>query len=686
MGKGTDASTGRDGGPRERVKNLRNAISKTAHAQLKHVKSADRLKTLGEDLRTLRSLWFKRAAPHNESHKQRLERFYADQAQTYDQFRKSFLWGREPMLAAMAGRVSDREDLVWVDLGGGTAENVAMMAKFLPLSRFKKVYVVDLCPSLVQTAREKVAERGWDNVEVVEADACTWSPPEDVDMVTFSYSLTMIPNFYAAVDNAVGFLKLDGYLGIADFFVSGRYDVPLRQMGWLSRWFWRAVFDTDNIDIGPERRSYLEHKLVRMHEFNGKGPIPFVPVLRAPWYVWIGQPAADGRLAAVQQPKAERPATFPPTFLYSLSWEDPRVDEPVLNIKEGDVLLTLTSGGCNALDEALQGATVYAVDMNPAQSYLLELKAEACRRLPYDDVFKMFGDGVHPKFAEVFERDLAPFMSQGATQFWRKRVSYFRQGFYYQGGMGAVIYIMAVLKRALFLTAAVERFCNAETLEEQVKAWEAIWVVRLVLAMNATVRAVVDAVVSFVAMNRIMLWFGAGVPKNQRDLIVGRDGRSMGEYVCVTLDGAARHTLLRTQNYFYRACLLGSLTEDCCPRFLKRTEFARLKSGVLDRVHNVTGSFYDELSLRMYDKVILMDHADWLDVSGMKVLASSLAKQVVPGGTVIWRSASVHPPYVDFIKEAGFDVRRINHHEPGKSVLCDAVNMYASFWCAVRNI
>ena len=32
----------------------------------------------------------------------------------------------------------------------------------------------------------------------------------------------------------------------------------------------RAVFDTDNIDIGPERRNYLDHRLSRVWEMNGQ--------------------------------------------------------------------------------------------------------------------------------------------------------------------------------------------------------------------------------------------------------------------------------------------------------------------------------------------------------------------------------------------------------------------------------
>ena len=32
----------------------------------------------------------------------------------------------------------------------------------------------------------------------------------------------------------------------------------------------RATFDTDNIDIGPERRNYLDHRLSRVWEMNSE--------------------------------------------------------------------------------------------------------------------------------------------------------------------------------------------------------------------------------------------------------------------------------------------------------------------------------------------------------------------------------------------------------------------------------
>ena len=54
--------------------------------------------------------------------------------------------------------------------------------------------------------------------------------------------------------------------------------------------------------------------------------------------------------------QVEAPAFFPPSFLYTQSWEDPRADEPHLQIADSDVCLTLTSGGCNSLHLCINGA------------------------------------------------------------------------------------------------------------------------------------------------------------------------------------------------------------------------------------------------------------------------------------------------------------------------------------------
>jgi hypothetical protein len=42
------------------------------------------------------------------------------------------------------------------------------------------------------------------------------------------------------------------------------------------------------------------------------------------------------------------------TIIYNISWEDPRVERELLNIGKGDVVLTISSAGCNVLDYLIE--------------------------------------------------------------------------------------------------------------------------------------------------------------------------------------------------------------------------------------------------------------------------------------------------------------------------------------------
>lgn len=57
-----------------------------------------------------------------------------------------------------------------------------------------------------------------------------------------------------------------------------------------------------------------------------------VPYLRAPYFVWVGRPWSDAQKQLHHEQKVEAPAMFPPTFLYTQSWEDPEPDMKVIKL------------------------------------------------------------------------------------------------------------------------------------------------------------------------------------------------------------------------------------------------------------------------------------------------------------------------------------------------------------------
>src|SRR6185503_5353922 len=145
----------------------------------------------------------------------------------------------------------------WLDMGGGTGANLDYFGP--AISRLNKIYVLDLSHSLLEVAKKRFAANGWTNAETIEADATTFQPPTGpVDVVTFSYSLTMIPDWFAALENALAMLKPGGTIGVVDFYISRKYATAgLARHSWLTRTFWPAWFSFDNVFPSPDHVPYL---------------------------------------------------------------------------------------------------------------------------------------------------------------------------------------------------------------------------------------------------------------------------------------------------------------------------------------------------------------------------------------------------------------------------------------------
>lgn len=225
------------------------------------------------------------------------------QADVYDGSRKLLLRGREDMLGLVAAQLRYKADKgawstrkpIWVDIGGGTGYNIEAMQAYLDVPTFfERVYLVDLSPSLLEVASKRFDRLGWD-VEIVCQDARTFrlgsaeglyldnttfsSHPKatpqgnatgtGADLITMSYSLSMIPDYYSVVDSIPSLLSSDGLVGVVDFYVQSIIEISgrtytggsfNRHVTWLGRVFWRAWFDVDRVGLEGARRDYLEYR------------------------------------------------------------------------------------------------------------------------------------------------------------------------------------------------------------------------------------------------------------------------------------------------------------------------------------------------------------------------------------------------------------------------------------------
>ena len=162
------------------------------------------------------------------------------------------------------------------------------MSKFLDVPNFfQAVYLVDLSPSLLRVAEDRFSRLDWKNVKMVCQDARRFhledqeeyqntSRPagqnsvldekvngQNAELITMSYSLSMIPEFYPVIDSLSSLLSPNGVIGVSDFYVQSSVDYQSRNyIGgeidrhcmWISRVFWRTWFEADRVSLEAARR------------------------------------------------------------------------------------------------------------------------------------------------------------------------------------------------------------------------------------------------------------------------------------------------------------------------------------------------------------------------------------------------------------------------------------------------
>jgi S-adenosylmethionine-diacylgycerolhomoserine-N-methlytransferase len=242
------------------------------------------MKSIADITKDLKIIYHLIKPAQGSNQKERLENFYSGQAADYDDFRKRLLKGREQLFRS----VSQAQAGIWLDLGGGTGANLESVPN---LADFTKVYIVDLSPSLLEIARQRIAKHQWHNVEIIEDYATSFVPPEGlVDIITFSYSLTMIENWFVAIDRAKELLKPGGIIGVVDFYVSRKNPPPeFDHHGWLVRTFWQTWFAIDNVFLSPEHLAYLNYNFDQIELLEDMAFLPFPPLVKAPYYLFIGR-------------------------------------------------------------------------------------------------------------------------------------------------------------------------------------------------------------------------------------------------------------------------------------------------------------------------------------------------------------------------------------------------------------
>ncbi|ELU37705.1 betaine lipid synthetase, putative [Rhizoctonia solani AG-1 IA] len=622
------------------------------------------------------------------------------------------------------------------------------MDAYLPIKQFDAIYLVDLCEPLLQIARKRFAAKGWTNVHIIHSDACTFRLPDDqsaligsVSLVTLSYSLSMIPTYHRLLDRVDRMLDPTcGLVGVVDFYASrkcaGLHEESIggvgKVVGWLGHWFWQMWFDLDHVDLSPGRRDYLQYKFGTVKILNGRNGMFLSWFIQIPYYVWLGcsrsvnvsealeafetdsgnsvgnyspksvastsglkrvasviklgedgsdsEVEADTQLEQVVPPSSafhyhsQTPWRLPyythavhnefRTFIYAFTWEDPMEDMNHLELTKDSSILCISSAGDNALHYAIAAGPrrIHCVDMNPCQGHLVELKLAALRTLSHPTFFDMFGSGKLPDFKHILDGELSPWLSSAAYQFWKQNQSAFDKSFYRRGYSGWALRITQMPRGCAMLIRLRSRLVSGAKNN---------WFVKLVLN------------------NPAFLWNALGVPLAQRRAFLNEG--SCYEFARDTLDPIAGTALLKTGAYHYLLCLLGRYTPTSCPAYLTRQGFDKLRENNFERLESFrlhTESITNVLCGMQPGQLthaVIMDHLDWFDPGAKEVEeeVAQLRRVLLPGNAVFWRSAARKPWYCEVFERNGFSLTPLGVRT-GPERAIDRVNMYASFWKAVR--
>ncbi len=148
------------------------------------------------------------------THRETMSRYYRFQSIIYDITRWTFLFGRTLLI---------RESLIQpgftvLEIGCGTGRN------FNPIqTRLQgrgRLIGVDCSEPMLSRAKARVARARWSNVRLVSCEYGS-EPIQrgEADVVVFSYSLSMMPNWQQVLRCAKAELKPGGRIGVVDFCI-----------------------------------------------------------------------------------------------------------------------------------------------------------------------------------------------------------------------------------------------------------------------------------------------------------------------------------------------------------------------------------------------------------------------------------------------------------------------------------
>ncbi|WP_421592753.1 DUF3419 family protein [Shinella sp. M27] len=324
-------------------------------------------------------------------------------------------------------------------------------------------------------------------------------------------------------------------------------------------------------------------------------------------------------------------------LVYAQIWEDPDVDMAALNIVPGNTIVTIASGGCNAMSYLIADpARIEAVDLNPAHVAFNRLKFMAARHLPdYETFYRFYGKGDDRRNLDAYQLHLRPHLDDETRDYWesrtltgRRRISIFHRRLYRHGLLGGFIGLGHTMAR--LYGANPRGLLEARTLEDQKRFFD------------ETLSPLFDKRLIRWATGRKSSLFGLGIPPQQYEALSGA-GNGMAEILRARVEKLACGFPL-SENYFAWQAFGRSYGKDeqaPLPPYLLRQNFETVRSRA-ERISITNTSLTEFLAAKAsqtVDRFILLDAQDWMTDAQLNALWSEITRTAAPDARVIFRTA-----------------------------------------------
>jgi S-adenosylmethionine-diacylglycerol 3-amino-3-carboxypropyl transferase len=371
-------------------------------------------------------------------------------------------------------------------------------------------------------------------------------------------------------------------------------------------------------------------------------------------------------------------------LVYAQIWEDPRSDLDAMQLKPGANILTISSGGCNALAYlSADPAAVHAVDLNGAHLAMLEIKKQAIKHLPdYNSVLHFLGDANQADNLKRYQRHIRPNLPADASMFWesksilgKARYHYFTSNAYQHGLLGNFIGFAHWFVR--LMGGDLKKLSTARDMQEQKTLFETY------LAPVFDTR-----LFKFLAKQPVAL-YSLGIPPAQFAALKSdaKDGLHM------LFKERMRHLACDfplEENCFAHQAFsrqYNTSVQTALPMYLQQKNYSSLRNNI-DRIyphHNNLTDFLRKQPRASMDAYLFLDAQDWMDQQQLTELWEEVTRTAAPDAKVVFRTGGSESPLEQVLPAHLISAWRTDPEHNRKLYATDRSAIYGGMHLYVKN-